>query len=102
MSESPDDAEEHRARGRASFRIPAILRDRSSNKFHVQLLDLSATGFQADAHPSLDPGAIVWLSLPAMQGLEATVVWRQRNVIGCRFNQPLHPAVFDHLVKRQP
>ena len=95
-------ARDNRGRLRAPFRIAATLRDRASNKFHVYLIDLSMTGFQAEAHPSLDPGAIVWLVLPGMQGLEATVMWRQRRVVGCRFNHPLHPAVFDHLVGKLP
>lgn len=102
MSEPDDFAQDGRERSRASFRIAATLRDRASNKFRVYLIDLSATGFQAEAHPSFDPGAIVWLVLPGMQGLEATVIWRRQRVIGCRFNHPLHPAVFDHLVGKQP
>ncbi|MBN8815376.1 MAG: PilZ domain-containing protein [Sphingomonas sp.] len=77
-----------------------MLRDRRSNKFHVHLVNLSTTGFQAEAHPSLDPGAIVWLTIPGLQGLEATVMWRNRDVVGCKFNHPLHPAVFDHLVAK--
>lgn len=97
----PDDAGGNRERPRKSFSISATLRDRRSNKFEVHLVDLSTTGFQAEAHPSLDPGAVVWLVIPGMQGLEATVMWRRRAVIGCKFNQPLHPAVFDHLVARQ-
>lgn len=96
-----DDAGGNRARARAPFRIAATLRDRSSNKFSVHLLDLSTTGFRAEAHPSLDPGAIVWLTIPGLQGLEATVMWRQRLVVGCRFNHPLHPAVFDHLIRKR-
>lgn len=99
MTES-DDTGGNRERPRAPFRIAAMLRDRSSNKFQVHLVDLSTSGFQAEAHPSLDPGAIVWLTIPGMQGLEATVMWRKRAVIGCKFNQPLHPAVFDHLTRR--
>lgn len=98
----PEDTGENRDRVRAAFRIAATLRDRASNKFSVQLIDLSVTGFQAEAHPSLDPGAIVWLTIPGMQGLEATIMWRRRQVVGARFNQPLHPAVFDHLVARRP
>lgn len=98
----PDDPGGNRDRKRSPFSIAATLRDRASNKFHVTLIDLSATGFKAEAHPSLDPGAIVWLTIPGMQGLEATVMWRRRTIVGCRFNHPLHPAVFDHLVARRP
>ena len=102
MTDPDDVGGDNRDSARAPFRIAATLRDRRSNKFTVYLIDLSTSGFQAEAHPSLDPGAIVWLVIPGMEGLEATVMWRKRAVIGCRFNQPLHPAVFDHLVQRQP
>lgn len=100
MPEPGDAGGNNRGRPRASFRVAAVLRDRASNKFHIHLVDLSTTGFQAEAHPSLDPGAIVWLAIPGMQGLEARVMWRQRAVVGCQFSQPLHPAVFDHLVAK--
>lgn len=100
MSEPDNAGGNNRQRPRAAFRTAAVLRDRLSNKFHVHLVDLSTTGFQAEAHPSLDPGAIVWLQMPGLQGLEATVMWRQRAIVGCKFNQPLHPAVFDHLVAK--
>jgi hypothetical protein len=96
-----DDTDDHRERARAPFRLPAVLRDRLSNKFNVHLVDLSTTGFQADAHPSLDPGATVWLVIPGMEGLPATVMWRRATMIGCKFNHPLHPAVFDHLVQKR-
>ena len=98
MSNPGDVTRDNRAGYRAPFRTAATLRDRASNKFHVYLTDLSTTGFQAEAHPSLDPGAIVWLVMPGMQGLEARVIWRERRTVGCQFSQPLHPAVFDHLV----
>ena len=101
MTEPDDPGRDNRAGARAPFRIAATLRDRASNKFNVHLLDLSTTGFRAEAHPSLDPGALVWLTIPGMQGMEATVMWRKRDIVGCRFNHPLHPAVFDHLVQRQ-
>lgn len=79
--------------------MAARLRDRAGNKYDVHLLDLSITGFRAEAHYSLDQGSIVWLTIPGMQGLEATVAWRRGTVIGCSFRQPLYPAVFDHIVR---
>ena len=77
----------------------ARLRDRHSNKYDVTLLDLSVTGFRAEAHYALDSGQIVWLTIPGMQGLEATVAWRRGQVIGCSFRNPLYPAVLDHIIK---
>lgn len=88
-----------RRQERVAVAMAARLRDRASNKYDVHLLDLSVTGFRAEAHYGLDAGMIVWLTIPGIQGLEATVAWRRRDVIGCHFRQPLHPAVLDHIVK---
>ena len=94
-----DPAGEHRSQHRVAVAMTARLRDRASNKYEVRLLDLSVTGFRAEAHYALDQDMIVWLTIPGMQGLEATVAWRRREVIGCRFRQPLYPAVLDHIVR---
>jgi hypothetical protein len=91
--------DDHRHQQRVPIVLRAILRDRHSNKYHVSLLDLSVTGFRAEAHYSLDAGQIVWLAIPGMQGLEATVAWRRGLEIGCSFRQPLYPPVLDHIVK---
>lgn len=91
--------DDHRRMPRVLVRMVAKLRDRHSNKYDAHILDLSVTGFRAEAHYSLDAGHIVWLTIPGMQGLEATVAWRRGNVIGCRFRNPLYPAVLDHVVK---
>ncbi|HEX4695407.1 PilZ domain-containing protein [Sphingomonas sp.] len=90
---------DHRRQERVGVRMPARLRDRAANKYDVHLLDLSVTGFRAEAHYSLDAGMIVWLTIPGLQGLEATVAWRRAAVIGCKFRQPLYPAVLDHIVR---
>jgi hypothetical protein len=91
--------DDHRHQQRVPIIMRAILRDRHSNKYHVSLLDLSVTGFRAEAHYSLDAGQIVWLAIPGMQGLEATVAWRRGLEIGCSFRQPLYPPVLDHIVR---
>jgi hypothetical protein len=90
---------DHRRQERVEVAMHARLRDRHSNKYDVNLLDLSVTGFRAEAHYALDAGQIVWLTIPGMQGLEATVAWRRGTVIGCSFRNPLYPAVLDHIVK---
>lgn len=90
---------DHRRQERVPVKMIAKLRDRVGNKYDVHVLDMSVTGFRAEAHYSLDPGAIIWLTIPGMQGLEATVAWRKGVVVGCRFRQSLYPAVLDHVVK---
>jgi len=84
---------------RVPLEVQALLRDRRSNKYTVHLLDLSTTGFRAEAHYGIDEGSIVWLTIPGMQGLEAVVAWRRGQVIGCRFQNPLYQPVFEHIVR---
>ena len=91
--------DDHRRQERVPVAMRARLRDRHANKYDVSLLDLSVTGFRAEAHYSLDAGQIVWLAIPGMQGLEATIAWRHGLEIGCSFRQPLYPPVLDHIVK---
>ena len=68
-------------------------------RFDIRVLDMSVTGFRAEAHYGLDPGDLVWIKLPGLQGLEATIAWRDKEIVGGRFCQPLHPAVLDHLIQ---
>jgi hypothetical protein len=91
--------DDHRHQQRVPIVMRARLRDRHSHKYNVRLLDLSVTGFRAEADYSLDAGQIVWLAIPGMEGLEADIAWRSGLVIGCSFRQPLYPAVLDHIVK---
>lgn len=89
---------DHRNALRRGVKLRAKLRNRSSTRFDIAVLDLSRTGFRAEVDYSLDPGAIVWIVLPGLQGLEATVAWRRGRIVGAAFRQPLYPAVFDNIV----
>jgi hypothetical protein len=83
---------------RKAVRLTGQLRDRGSTKFSIDVIDLSTTGFRAETTARLHEGALVWLTLPGMAGLEAKVAWIDHLQCGCSFTQPLHPAVFDRIV----
>ena len=84
---------------RKPVRLKAQLRDRGTTKFEIEVVDLSTTGFRAETGFTLWEGHTVWLTLPGLASLEATVAWRDGFTYGCAFAQPLHPAVFDHIVR---
>jgi hypothetical protein len=90
---------EGRTATRSQVVIMAELRDRTSTRHNVEILDLSATGFRCVADYSLDPGATIWIKLPGLAGLEAKVAWRRANMVGAAFLRPLYPAVFEHIVR---
>jgi hypothetical protein len=90
---------EARASTRRDVVIRASLRDRTSTRQNIEVMDLSASGFRAVVDYSIDAGAIVWLKLPNFAALEAKVAWRRGDIIGAAFINPLHPAVFDHITR---
>lgn len=95
----PADTADTRATQRLATKLDARLRDRSGPRGIVRVLDLSLTGFRAETTSNLRPGTLVWVTLPGMQGLEATIAWQRGANIGAAFVRPLHAAVFDHIVQ---
>lgn len=83
---------------RKAVGMRARLRERGANRFTVDVVDLSTTGFRCETSFTLYVGHVVWLTLPGLAGLEATVAWKRSYCYGFAFNRPLHPAVFDHIV----
>ncbi len=96
---TPPSHAEGRTAARSQVLILAELRDRTSTRHNVEVLDLSATGFRCVADYSLEAGQTIWIKLPGLSGLEATVAWRRADMIGAAFLRPLYPAVFEHIVR---
>lgn len=79
----------------------ATLREAGSGASAVTVRDLSVTGFRAEWHYPLQPGTRVWLKLSTLESLAAVIAWWRSPEIGCRFETPLHPAVFARIVALQ-
>lgn len=96
-------AQENRKYERTGVRIRAEARESSGGARRlVWVTDLSHSGFRMECVNSLDENRTLFLTLPGMAGMEAHIAWRAGNEYGCRFVQPLHPAVFDHIADRFP
>ena len=67
--------------------------------FNSRVADLSTDGFRLQSFAKLAPGVELWVMLPGFEGRKATVLWSRNHEAGCRFNEPLHPAIFDHIVE---
>ncbi len=86
---------------RLDVRLHAGLREaHSSQKFEIDVIDLSITGFRCETSFTLNPGQRVYVTIPTLGPLEATVMRRNKFDYGCAFERPLHAAVFDHIVQR--
>ena len=83
---------------RLDVRMKASLRETGCTKFNVDVLDMSVSGFRFETAYSIAPSTRVWLTIPGLAALEAVVAWQDRFRYGCYFVDPLHIAVFDHII----
>lgn len=93
-----EDSRRRHQRLKLSFR--AGLRKAGTLKFDVDVLDLSVSGFSCLTAYTMPVGSTLWLTIPGLGGIEATIAWRRDFLYGCEFLTPLHPAVLDHLARR--
>ena len=91
-------AQEDRCAPRVRLEIPAQLRPSGSHAFACTISDLSLGGFAVRAVTGMPTGTICWLSVGALRGLQAKVVWNDGQSLGCEFQTLLNPAVFDSVV----
>ncbi len=69
------------------------------SRLSADVLDLSTSGARVRTIDPLVAGTRIWLKLPAVEPLESTVVWVNRFEAGCAFTSPLHPAVFQVVLR---
>jgi len=102
LSQWPGAARDRKPRKseRVAVEVSAGLRQRGASGVSVRVLDLSPEGFRASTHLELNNGVDVWLRLPGLEPLHATVAWSAGHFIGCAFERPLHPAVVDMIVRK--
>jgi hypothetical protein len=86
---------------RLDVKLDAALRELgSSQRFDIQVEDLSLTGFRFATCFRLNVGQLVSVTIPGLAALEARVAWVEGYRYGAAFDRALHVAVFDHLVAR--
>lgn len=66
----------------------------------VSLDDLSPGGFRIVRLPEARPEIPLRIRIPGMQLLTARICWVRGGAVGCEFSEPLHVAVFEHIVRR--
>ena len=69
--------------------------------WHVaRLADISQSGFHIAWLPEAKKGVPLRIRIPGMAMLTAHIRWHRGNSVGCEFAEPLHVAVFEHLVQK--
>jgi hypothetical protein len=64
----------------------------------VRVDEISRTGFRIPHLAMASPDLPLRIRIPGMSVLTATIRWHSGHSVGCEFVEPLHIAVFDHLV----
>jgi hypothetical protein len=66
----------------------------------ASMVDLSRSGFRIAWLPSGSVGRPMWVRIPGLEAVPATIRWRDLRGVGCQFERPLDSAVIDHLARR--
>lgn len=75
------------------------LREAGGSAVKVKIHDISTHGFRTEWPYKLRPGDRVWLRIAGLEALSALVAWENNYTIGCKFETPIHPAVFERIVE---
>lgn len=100
VSEQIDDgmARPHRKAERVPFNATVQFR-KGQARATVKIVDISPHGARLSAVHILRNGDVFWIKLPMLEAQEATVVWADEFIVGCEFTHPLHPSIFDNMVR---
>jgi len=79
--------------------IGVRVRRRGESWFRSRITDMSLEGFRLLSFVKLQIGMEIWVMFPGFEGRRANVVWVAEHEAGCAFENPLHPAIFDHIIR---
>ena len=83
------DPQDRRRASRLPVEIDARVRELGNEGFEARVLNLSETGFMAEADGQFEVGSRVWLILPGRERANALVRWIAGKRIGAEFAEPL-------------
>ena len=66
----------------------------------VRVEDISEQGFRIALLPNGSPDKPMWIKIPGLQVLKANICWQEGRAVGCKFEAPLHIAVFENIVRQ--
>lgn len=82
---------------RIATNLRADVRLAGASRIPAVIINLSTTGFYLRCEERLRPGSQIWVRIGSLAPLMARVIWRDAYCAGCAFDQPLHPAILNHL-----
>ena len=87
--EEAGDPGDRRRVARHAVDMGARVRELGAEGFEARLLNISETGFMAEADGEFEVGTRIWLILPGRERANALVRWIAGNRIGAEFAEPI-------------
>jgi hypothetical protein len=87
--EEARDNSDRRRFARHPVEIGARVRELGSEGFEARVLNISETGFMAEADGEFEVGTRIWLILPGRERANALVRWIAGKKIGAEFAEPI-------------
>jgi len=87
--EEAKDSSDRRRMTRHPVDIGARVRELGDEGFEAKVLNISETGFMAEADGEFEVGTRIWLILPGRERANALVRWIAGKRIGAEFAEPI-------------
>ncbi|MEG3175063.1 PilZ domain-containing protein [Sphingomonas sp. RB3P16] len=92
---------ERRRSPRAPISLDAKLGRGGLDRALCKVTDLSLHGAKLHTYSPMNKGAMIWLTLPRLGQVIATIVWADDYEAGCQFADPLDDIAFAALMQSQ-
>ena len=87
--EEARDSSDRRRNSRQSVDLGARVRELGTEGFEAKVINISETGFMAEAEGEFEVGTRIWLILPGRDRANALVRWIAGRRIGAEFAEPI-------------
>ena len=83
------DSSDRRRATRYPVELEAKMRELGASGIEARVLNISETGFMAEADGRFEVGTRIWLMLPGRERANAVVKWIAGDKLGAEFAQPI-------------
>lgn len=84
-----EDRSERRRFSRVAVALDVRMRELGAEGIEARVLNISETGFMAEADCHFEVGSRVWLMLPGRDRANAVVKWTAGDKLGAEFAEPI-------------
>ena len=95
-----DGPRENRLLPRRVVEVAGRYRERAGTSRDIWIKDISENGCRFfDKFSVLAVDSLIMFRIGTIGPFNAKVRWREQNIVGVEFENPLHPSVLEHIVK---